>query len=70
MVVESIAANDSAVTIDRTEEGDAMTLELNGEQNQYLLRNLYIADGELMHRDWFFNTNLGPIIYEQPAVSD
>lgn len=32
-----------------------------GEYQFYKVSNLYIVNGELMHRDWFFNTSLGNI---------
>jgi hypothetical protein len=60
-VVESIAAHDGTVSLVKTEDGIAMALDEAGEVRTYLLRNLYIADGELKHRDLFRNTNLGPV---------
>lgn len=33
----------------------------NGVYQFYNLGNLYIVNGELLHRDWFFNTSLGNI---------
>lgn len=33
----------------------------HGEYQFYELANLYIVNGELLHRDWFFNTPLGSI---------
>lgn len=71
-IIESVAAEDPAVAIIRTDNGDAMTLNEAGETNTYLLRNLYIADGQLKHRDFGFNTDLGPILYRtipQPAAA-
>jgi hypothetical protein len=32
-----------------------------GEYQFYEVANLYIVNGELLHRDWFFNTSLGNI---------
>lgn len=60
-VVESIAAHDPTVSLVKTEDGIAMALGGAGDARTYLLRNLYIADGELKHRDRFRNTSLGPI---------
>ncbi len=68
MIVESIAENHPAVTILETADGDAMVLTVNREKSEYLLRKLYVADGNLMHRDWFFNTSLGPVVFEQNAT--
>ena len=33
----------------------------NGVYQFYEVENLYIVNGELLHRDWFFNTRLGNI---------
>jgi len=33
----------------------------DGEYQFYEVENLYIVNGELLHRDWFFNTSLGNI---------
>lgn len=62
-IIESVASQDEAVLIVQTDDGDAMNLKVLGETETYLLRNLYIADGQLMHRDYGPNTNLGPILY-------
>lgn len=65
-IIESIAANDPAVSVVETDGGPAMVLELEDGQESYMIRNLYIADGNLMHRDWLRNTNLGPVAYVKP----
>lgn len=45
-----------------------MALEASEEAKTYFLRNLYIADGQLIHRGYGPNTNIGPILYEaEPA---
>ena len=33
----------------------------DGVYQFYEVENLYIVNGELLHRDWFFNTRLGNI---------
>jgi len=33
----------------------------DGEFQFYVVANLYIVNGELLHRDWFLNTSLGNI---------
>ncbi len=33
----------------------------DGEYQFYEVANLYIVNGELLHRDWFFNSSLGNI---------
>ena len=33
----------------------------DGTYQFYEVENLYIVNGELLHRDWFFNTSLGNI---------
>jgi len=41
----------------------------DGVYQFYEVKNLYIVNGELLHRDWFFNTRLGNIaaaLIEQP----
>lgn len=66
-VIESVAVQDEAVSIVSTDDGDAMTLKVLGQTQTYLLRKLYIADGNLKHRDFGPNTNLGPILYTSGA---
>lgn len=66
-IIESVALQDEAVSIVQTEDGDAMSLRILGETQTYLLRNLYIADGQLKYRDFGPNTNLGPILYTSEA---
>lgn len=61
-IVESVAAHDASVSLVRTDEGLAMALDESGETRTYLLRNLYIADGELKHRNRFINANLGRVL--------
>ncbi|TCM82607.1 hypothetical protein [Rhodovulum steppense] len=67
-IIESIAANDDAVAIVRTADGDAMELRTDGAVDTFLLRNLYIADGQLKHRKWgpVPNRTLGPIVFAVP----
>lgn len=46
------------------ETGSVSRVRVSGEDGKYQfyeVANLYIANGELMHRDWFFNTSLGNI---------
>lgn len=67
-IIESIADNDPAVSIAESDEGLAMILSLEEGEKDYLIRNLYIADGDLLHRDWLKNTNLGPVAYVRPEA--
>jgi hypothetical protein len=67
-IIESVASEDAAVSIVPTDDGDAMALKVLGKTETYLLRNLYIADGQLMHRDYGPNTNLGPIFYTSDVI--
>jgi hypothetical protein len=69
-VVESISENDPAVSIETTEDGPRLTLALEEEQKSYMIRDLYIADGQLMHRDFAFNTKLGSVAFVLPAEED
>lgn len=69
-VIESVAAQDEAVAIVSTDDGDAMTLTVSDQTETYLLRNLYIADGNLMYRDWGPNTDLGPILFTSEAAKE
>ena len=69
-IIESIAANDAAVSVVETDDGPSMVLDKEDGQESYMIRNLYIADGNLMHRDWLLNTNLGPVAYVRPASRD
>ncbi len=65
-VIESIAAQDPDISIAETPDGPVMVMTSDGEEKRYLIRKLYIADGDLKHRDWFLNTNLGPVAYVVP----
>ena len=38
--------------------------------NLYRFAEHYIADGNLMHRDWLRNTNLGPVAYVRPKTGN
>lgn len=62
-IVESAAAHDHALAIVASEDGDSLRLTIDGQTETYLLRDLYIADWQLKHRDWGFNTDLGPIFF-------
>lgn len=69
-IIESVAINDPAVSITETEDGSAMVLDIPDGKESYLIQNLYIADGDLMHRDWLWNTNLGPVAFVSPELSE
>ncbi|WP_417247316.1 hypothetical protein [Celeribacter sp.] len=69
-IIESVASQDEAVSIVSTEDGDAMKLSLAGQSETYLLRKLYIADGQLMHRDFGPNTNLGPVLFKSETMDE
>lgn len=69
-IIESVASQDEAVTIVSTDDGDAMSLRILGETKTYLLRKLYIVDGELKHRDFGPNTNLGRIMFTAKAAEE
>ena len=69
-VIEDVASRDEAITIVKTDKGDAMALEISGKTKTYLLRKLYIADGQLRHRDFGINTNLGPVLFSSDALPE
>lgn len=72
-IVESVAEHDDSVSIVATDDGDAMALQIGDQTKTYLLRKLYIADGQLKHRDFGLNTNLGPVAFtskELPEATD
>ena len=69
-VIESVASQDQAVSIVPTDDGDAMALKILGETQMYLLRDLYIADGHLKHREFGPNTDLGPILFTSEGVPE
>ncbi len=69
-IVESIATKDDAISIIKSNDGDAMTLTVMGETKTYLLRKLYIVDGQLKHRDFGLNTTIGPVAYKSPTIAD
>jgi hypothetical protein len=62
-ILENIAANDPSIAVRDLTKGLVFQIETDDERKEYKIKNLYIADGELMHRDWFLNTNLGPVVY-------
>ncbi|WP_126623159.1 hypothetical protein [Oceaniglobus ichthyenteri] len=62
-ITENIALQDDTVSIVASDDGDALALTIADETELYLLRNLYIADGYLMHRDFGPNTNLGQVLF-------
>lgn len=64
-IIESIAAQDEAIEIISTDDGDAMQLTVEGSTETYLLRNLYVSDGNMMYRDWGFDTKIGPVAYTE-----
>ena len=46
------------------ETGDVSRIRIPDEEGKYQfyeVKNLYIVNGELLHRDWFFNSSLGNI---------
>jgi hypothetical protein len=69
-IIENIELNDDAVRIVTTKEGPAMSLRVPGENKVYLLRDLYIVDGQLKHRDWGPNTTLGPVAYKAKELAE
>jgi len=69
-IIESVALEDETVSIVATRDGDAMALEDAGRIQTYLLRKLYIADGQLKHRDFGINTDLGPILFTSAASGE
>jgi len=71
-VVESIAANSPEASITDTADGPVLIVDRDENKENFMIRNLYIADGYLMHRDWLKNTNLGSVAYVLPeqSVSD
>lgn len=68
-VIENIALNDKSVWIVTTVDGPAMAIRGTGENDIYLLRNLYIVDGNLKHRDWGPNTNLGAVAFKAKELA-
>lgn len=66
-IVEDIVINDPFLEIIKTPDGDVLKFLQGEEQGEYFIRNLYISDFALMHRDWFLNTNLGPVVYAVEA---
>ncbi|MBE9640643.1 hypothetical protein IQ782_27730 [Salipiger pacificus] len=67
-ILESISKNDPSIEIVDIEAGRAIQLDREGGEESYLIENLYIADGDLMHRDRFLNTNLGPVVFVEPSA--
>jgi hypothetical protein len=69
-IIESIAEHDDAVSIVATDDGDAMALMVGDETKTYLLRKLYIADGNLKFRNLGLNTNLGPVAFTSKELPE
>jgi hypothetical protein len=65
-IIADIAYHDPRVTMAETDDGAIMLLQGDDREKSYLVKNLYIADNELIHRDWFLNTNLGPVFFVLP----
>lgn len=65
-ILESVAENDENATIAETGDGLALVLKTEDGQNTYLMKRLYIEEGQLRHRDWALNTNLGPVVFVGP----
>ncbi len=65
-IIADIAYHDPRVTMVETDDGATMLLQGDDREQSYLVRNLYIADNELIHRDWLLNTNLGPVLFVLP----
>jgi hypothetical protein len=65
-IIESIAAHDPAVSIVATERGLAMELTTADVSRLFPLENLYLEEGQLRHRDWGPNTDLGPVVFKGP----
>jgi hypothetical protein len=68
-IIESIAAHDPLVSIVATNRGPAMELAAGGSPRLFLLRNLYLEDGQLRHRDWGPNTDLGAVVFKGPETA-
>lgn len=69
-IIESIAEHDDAVSIVATDDGDAMALMVGDKTKTYLLRKLYIADGNLKFRNLGLNTNLGPVAFTSKELPE
>jgi hypothetical protein len=69
-IVESVAEHDDAVSIVATDHGDAMALQVGDKTKTYLLRKLYIADGNLKYRDLGPNSNLGPVAFTSKELPE
>ena len=62
-ILEDVASRDDTIELKRFNDGDALVLKNSTGDTNYLLKNLYIADGSLMHRDYGPNTNLGTVLF-------
>lgn len=63
-LLQNVSRNDEALDVVILDDGAALIVSPEeGEQQTFMLENLYIEDGNLMHRDWFSNTNLGQVGY-------
>jgi len=62
-ILIDVASRDDTVELKKFNDGIALVLKNSTGDTNYLLDNLYIADGSLMHRDWGSNTNLGTVLF-------
>ncbi|WP_435137509.1 hypothetical protein [Pseudopelagicola sp. nBUS_19] len=63
VILKDAASRDDTIELKRFNDGDGLVLKKSTGDANYLLKNLYIADGILMHRDWWLNTNLGTVFF-------
>ena len=69
-IIENVALLDPMIEIVLSPDGDAMRIKTDEGFEDYVLRNLYIADGDLMFRKRFLDKNLGPIVYVTDEVQE
>jgi hypothetical protein len=67
-IIQSIAQHDPAVSIIATGQGLAMELMEGNSTRRFPLRNLYLEEGQLRHRDWGPNTDLGAVVFREPET--
>ena len=62
-IVRDVVAQSDDMAIVETADGDALRREITETPETYLLKDLYIADSKLMHRDFGPDTVLGAVSF-------
>ena len=68
-IVSSVAANDSSVSVEQSDDGPVMVLVVDDKEERHLIEDLYIADGNLKVRSWGPDESFGPILFTSEGTA-